>query len=46
MCATVYIIVNSSWLIYLLNMGTCMEHLHQWTKEARSSWKLPVEITG
>src|SRR6218665_3638473 len=41
----VRITVNSSWLIYLLNLGTCMEHLRQWTKEARSSFKLLVEIT-
>jgi len=43
---SVRITVNSSWLIYLLNLGTCVEHLRQWTKEARSSLKLLVEITA
>src|SRR6218665_1737355 len=40
----VRITIHSSWLIYLLNLGTCMEHLRQWTKEARSSLKLLVKL--
>jgi len=42
----VRITVNSGWLIYLLNLGTCMKHLRQLNKEARSSLKLLVELTG
>jgi len=42
----VRITVNSSWLIYLLNLGTCMEHLRQWTKEARSSLKLQFKMAS
>ena len=40
----VRITVNSSWFIYFLKLGTCMEQLRQWTKEARSSLKLLVEL--
>jgi len=43
---SVRITVHSSWLIYLLNLGICMKHLRQWTKQARSSLKLLVELTG